>query len=62
METLWEPLRAAGSVAKPRRPTFDRYRAERMLIIRLRRLVRGNALLRRCLTRLRLGADVLLRE
>jgi hypothetical protein len=62
VETLWEPLRTAGSVTNPPRPKLDRYRAQRMLIVRLRRLVRRNALLRRCLTKLRLGADVLLRD
>jgi hypothetical protein len=61
--TLWAPLERAGSARPSRtRPRLDRYRIQRMLIVRLRRLVRRSALLRRCLQTTRLAADVLLRE
>ncbi|MBX3027583.1 sulfotransferase [bacterium] len=63
LDDLWAPLAAvAGAAAAPRRKTFDRYRLERMLIVRGRALVRRSSLLRRCLGTVRLGADVLLRE
>ncbi len=61
-ETIWQPLEAAGPAAKPRRKVLDRYRLERMLIVKLRALVQRQPLLRRCLGTVRLGADVLLRE
>lgn len=60
---LWQPLEAAGAAdARPARKAFDRYRLERMLIVRGRALVQRSALLRRWLGTVRLGADVLLRE
>jgi Sulfotransferase family len=63
VETLWEPLeRAASSGAKPKPKKLDRYRLERMLIVKLRDRVRRSARLKRWLGTVRLGADVLLRE
>jgi hypothetical protein len=62
LETFWLPLEKAGGGAPPRHARLDRYRLERALIVRLRRLVRRSALLRRCLQTTRLAADVLLRE
>jgi hypothetical protein len=62
-ETLWQPLEAAASSGfKPQAKKLDRYRLERMLIVKLRDRVRRSPRLRRWLGTLRLGADVLLRE
>jgi Sulfotransferase family len=63
VETLWTPLEAAGAASTPPAPKrFDRYRLERLLIVKLRALVQRRPLLRRWLGTVRLGADVLLRE
>jgi len=62
LDSLWEPLEAAGGAKKSAAKTFDRYRMERFLIVKLRALVQKRPLLRRCLGTVRLGADVLLRE
>jgi hypothetical protein len=63
LETLWKPLEAAGAVsAAPSRKALDRYRLERMMIVKLRALVQRRPILRKWLGTLRLGADVLLRE
>ena len=62
-DTLWAPLEAAGASGRapaPRR--LDRYRLERLLIVKLRALVQRRPFLRRWLGTVRLGADVLLRE
>ncbi len=60
---LWKPLEFAGaSPLKLRRKKLDRYRLERLLIVKLRRLVQGQPSLRRLIRTLRLAADVLLRE
>jgi len=62
-ESLWEPLERAGAAgARPKRKKFDRYRLQRQAIVVLRRRVNRSSLLRRLLQRLRLAADVLLRE
>jgi hypothetical protein len=61
IETLWAPLEGAGGAAPPRK-ALDRYRLERFLIVRLRALVQRSAFLRKWLAKVRLGADVLLRE
>lgn len=63
VETLWEPLERAGSAnAKPKKKRLDRYRLERKAIVKLRNLVQNSPSIRKLLTRMRLGADVLLRE
>jgi hypothetical protein len=63
LDTLWQPLETAGAAGQPSaRKSFDRYRLERLLIVKLRALVQRRPLLRRWLGTLRLGADVLLRE
>jgi hypothetical protein len=63
VETLWQPLESAGATGTtPARRVLDRYRLERMLIVKLRALVQRRPLLRRWLGTVRLGADVLLRE
>jgi hypothetical protein len=61
-DTLYEPLeRIGGTRPAPRRLQLSRYRLQRWLIVRLRRLVRRRGLFRRLLERLRLACDVLLR-
>ncbi len=63
LDTLWEPLDAAGaSGLKPPQKKLDRYRLQRLLIVRLRAQVQRRTALRRVLSRARLAADVLLRE
>jgi hypothetical protein len=63
IETLWEPLERAGATgAKPKRKRLDRYRLERKAIVTARGVVQRSGALRRLLTRVKLGADVLLRE
>ena len=58
-----KPLeRVAGTEAKPKRKKLDRYRLERKAIVALRKRVRSSRALRRLLLRVRLGADVLLRD
>lgn len=62
IETLWQPLEAAGAAPRPAKKRLDRYRLERMAIVRLRALVQRRPFLRKWLGTVRLGADVLLRE
>jgi hypothetical protein len=62
LETLWDPLaRASGQGALPPAP-LTRYRLQRWAIVKSRALVRRQPWLRRWLSTLRLGLDVLLRE
>jgi hypothetical protein len=62
-DEFWRPLEAArGSGRKPAKPKWNRYRMERFLIVKLRAATQRSPALRRALTTLRLGADVLLRE
>jgi LPS sulfotransferase NodH len=62
-DTLWEPLERAGaSGAKPKAKRLDRYRLERLLIVKLRDRVQRSPRLRKWLGTVRLGADVLLRD
>ena len=63
VETLWEPLeRARVSGAKPKKKRLDRYRLQRKAIVKFRGMVQRSPAVRKLLTRMRLGADVLLRE
>lgn len=63
LETIWQPLDAAGAAGRtPARKRLDRYRLERLLIVKLRAQVQRRPLLRRWLGTVRLGADVLLRD
>ncbi len=63
LDTLWAPLDEAGSNTQPLpRPKLDRYRLQRKAIIRLRALAQQHAGFRKLLQKMRLGADVLLRE
>lgn len=62
-ETLWEPLeRSAGTAVAPRKPRLTRYRLQRKLIVKLRSLAQSNGFMRNTLRKIRLAADVLLRE
>ncbi len=63
LETIWQPLEQAGgrSVA-PKKRLFDGYRLQRKTIVLLRRWASNSPRLRKLLTTMRLGADVLLRE
>lgn len=62
-DTLWEPLAKVGAgTVRPKRKRIDRYRLQRQAIVTLRRRVQRSRFLRRLVQRLRLGADVLLRE
>ncbi|MFA6241870.1 MAG: sulfotransferase [Candidatus Hydrogenedentales bacterium] len=63
VETLWKAMESVGE----RRPAssskrLTRYRLQRILIVRLRALARGNSVFRSLLAKLRLACDVLLRE
>lgn len=62
IETLWKPLEEAGQVAPPAKPKLDRYRLQRKAIIQLRGLSQRNVAFRGLLKKVRLAADVLLRE
>lgn len=63
LETLWQPLEAVGPEAPALpRPKMNRYRLQRKAIIRLRALAQRHAGFRALLQKMRLGADVLLRE
>lgn len=63
LETLWQPLEAAGAAGlKVAAKRWTRYRIQRQLIVSLRREVQRHAALRRLLSRVRLASDVLLRE
>jgi hypothetical protein len=62
-DEFWAPLeRAAGRAIKPASKKWDRYRLERAAIVRGRSLAQNSPLLRKLLSTIRLGADVLLRE
>ncbi len=63
VESLWKPLlEADGAIRLPKPPAMNRYRLERIAIMKLRGLARRNGLVRRVLQRMRLTCDVLLRE
>lgn len=60
---FWAPLdRAAGQSVAPASKPLDRYRLERIAIVRGRALVQRSPRLRKLLATTRLAADVLLRE
>ena len=62
-ENFWAPLdRAAGAPVAPTRKALDRYRLERVAIVRGRALVQRSPRLRKLLATTRLAADVLLRD
>lgn len=62
LETLWAPLDDVAPGTKPVPKKLDRYRLERRAIVRARALVQRSAGLRGLLKRVRLTADVLLRD
>jgi hypothetical protein len=63
IETFWQPLEALGGKSVPSKPKkLDRYRLERKAIVTLRAQVQKHEALRNLLKRMRLGADVLLRD
>jgi hypothetical protein len=63
IETFWKPLEdLAGKAVAPKPKKLDRYRLERKAIVALRSQVQKNEGLRNLLKKVRLGADVLLRE
>ena len=63
LESLWLPLEEAGGrPAARKKPGLSRYRIQRMAIMRLRKLARGRGMFRKFLEKVRLAADVLLRD
>jgi hypothetical protein len=63
LETFWEPLEEmAGSGATPKAKKLDRYRLQRKAIVSGRKWVKKSGALRNLLQKMRLGADVLLRD
>jgi hypothetical protein len=63
LDTFWDPLEeAAGSGAKPKKKKLDRYRMQRKAIVAGRKWVQKSGALRNLLQKMRLGADVLLRD
>ena len=62
-DEFWAPLdRAAGRATAPAQKKWDRYRLQREAIVRGRAVAKRSPRLRRLLSTVRLGADVLLRE
>ena len=62
-DTLWAPMSdATGASARPRSPRLTRYRLQRKLIVNLRAVAQSNGFFRGILRKVRLAADVLLRE
>ena len=63
IDTLWKPLEdAAGKTVTPKKQKLTRYRLQRKAIIKLRGLAQSSATLRALLKKIRLAADVLLRD
>ena len=63
LDTLWKPLEdAEGTSVQTKRPPLDRYRLQRKAILQFRKLARKNGFVRSVLEKIRLAADVLLRE
>lgn len=63
LETFWKPLDdLAGKSVAPKAKKLDRYRLERKAIVALRAQVQKRDAFRALLKRMRLAADVLLRE
>lgn len=62
-ESLWQPLHdAAGKTFAPKKQAMSRYRLQRKVIIKVRGLAQSSRLVRGLLKKIRLAADVLLRE
>lgn len=63
LASLWTPLTEAGDgVAAPPKPKMNRYRMQRKLIVKLRAMAKREGIVRRLLLKMRLAADVLLRD
>jgi hypothetical protein len=62
-QEFWAPLERAGaSGLRPPKAKWDRYRAQRWLIVKLRAAAQRSGVVRRGLETVRLATDVLLRE
>lgn len=62
IDTLWRPLEDAGGGTPPPAPPLNRYRLQRKAIMTLRRQARKGGVFRATLEKIRLTADVLLRD
>lgn len=63
LDTIWKPLEeAADAGLTPKKKKLDRYRMQRKAIVKFRALAQNNQSFRKLLERMRLGADVLLRD
>jgi hypothetical protein len=63
VESLWKPLEeAAGKPIAPRKPGLTRYALQRRLIVRARAQAQKGGVFKKLLMRVRLAADVILRE
>lgn len=63
LDTLWQPLEeAAGKAFASKKEKLSRYRLQRKVIIKLRALAQSSGLIRNLLKKVRLVADVLLRD
>jgi hypothetical protein len=62
-EEIWKPMEAAsGKTIAPKKQPLSRYRLQRKAIVQLRSLAKRNGAVRGLLKKVRLAADVLLRE
>jgi hypothetical protein len=63
IDELWAPLQEAnGQTFSPKKKGLSKYRIKRKLIIKARRLAQSNSIFRKLLNKIRLAADVLLRD
>jgi hypothetical protein len=63
VESLWTPLEEVrGKSFSPKKNPLSRYRLQRKIIIKLRGLAQSSGLFRALLKKIRLAADILLRE
>lgn len=63
VDTIWKPFDAhAGKPVKSRRPSLNRYRLQRKLIVKLRAHAQKGGAFRSILRKVQLACDVLLRE
>lgn len=63
VEALWKPLEeTVGKPIQPRRSSLSRYKLQRKIIVRARAQAQKGGLFKKILSRVRLAADVILRE
>ena len=63
LDTIWKPMADAGeTVTAPPKPKMNPYRMKRKLIVKLRAMAKRDGLIRKLLLKMRLAADVLLRD